>query len=56
MRAFITQYVLEELQFASIYFLKSAVATCLGQGRATALVADSGHNFTTITKVHDGFQ
>lgn len=56
MRALLTQYIFEVMEFSSIYFVKSAVASCLGQGRTTAIVADSGHNFTTISRVQDGYQ
>ena len=38
-----------------MFFLKSPVLSCFSTGRSTALVVDSGDNFTRTVAVHEGF-
>jgi actin-related protein len=45
----------DELRLSGVYFLKSSVAVAFSEGRSNAIVVDSGHNFTTISRVVDGF-
>lgn len=35
--------------------MKSSVATAYSEGRSNAIVVDSGQNFTTITRIIDGY-
>lgn len=51
----IAQIAFEKLNVANIYFLKSPVLSCFATGRSTAVVIDSGYNFTRVSAVHDGF-
>lgn len=38
-----------------MFYLKSPVLSCFSTGRSTALVVDSGANFTRTVAVHEGF-
>lgn len=54
-RESIAQFAFEKLGVANIYFLKTPVLSCFATGRSTAIVVDSGYNFTRVSAVHDGF-
>lgn len=47
--------VFEELHLSAIYFLKSSVAAAFSEGRTNAIIVDSGHNYTCVTRVVDGY-
>lgn len=38
-----------------MYFLKNSVATALSEAKNNTIVIDSGHNFTSISRVIDGY-
>jgi actin-related protein len=52
----VCQHLLDELNIQSVYFLKGSVSTNLAQGTTSGIVVDSGHHFTTVARVHDGYQ
>jgi len=55
MRLKLTEFLFERLQAPSIFLCKDAVLSSFACGRSTAIVLDSGAEFTTATPVHDGY-
>lgn len=45
----------EKLGCANVFYLKSPVLSCFATGRSTALVVDSGENYTRSVAVHEGY-
>lgn len=56
LRSWLCEFAFDELGATGIYFLSEATATCYSLGRSSGVVVDSGHNRTTITAVHEGYQ
>ena len=55
LRLKLTEYLFERLQAPSIFLCKDSVLSSFACGRSTAIVLDSGADFTTATPVHDGY-
>lgn len=51
----LTEFLFERLQAPSIFLCKDSVLSSFACGRSTAIVLDSGADFTTATPVHDGY-
>lgn len=52
----ITTMVFDELRLSGLYFIKSSVANTFSQGRTSAIVVDSGHTYTSVSRVLDGYE
>lgn len=50
-----SEFLFERLNVANVFFLKAPVLSCFATGRSSALVLDSGENFTRSVAVHEGF-
>jgi actin-related protein len=50
-----SEFLFEKLGVANVFYLKSPVLSCFSTGRSSALVVDSGHNFTRSVAVHEGY-
>ena len=55
LRLKMTEFLFERMQAPSIFLCKDAVLSSFACGRSTAIVLDSGADFTTATPVHDGY-
>ena len=55
LRVKLTQFLFEKLGAPSIFLCKDSVLSSFACGRSTALVLDSGADYTTATPVHDGY-
>jgi actin-like protein 6A len=55
LRLKLTEFLFERLQAPSIFLCKDSVLSSFACGRSTAIVLDSGLDFTTATPVHDGY-
>ena len=55
LRLKMTEFLFERMQAPSIFLCKDAVFSSFACGRSTAIVLDSGADFTTATPVHDGY-
>ena len=51
----LTEFLFERLQAPSIFLCKDSVLSAFSCGRSTAIILDSGSEFTTSTPVHDGY-
>ena len=51
----LTEFLFERLQAPSIFLCKDSVLSSFACGRSTAIVLDSGADYTTATPVHDGY-
>jgi actin-related protein len=48
--------VFDELRLSGLYFIKSSVANSFAHGRTSAIIVDSGHTFTCMSRVLDGYE
>lgn len=55
MRLKLTEFLFERLESPQIFLCKDAVLSSFACGRSTAIVLDSGADYTTATPVHDGY-
>ena len=55
LRLKMTEFLFERMQAPSIFLCKDSVLSSFACGRSTAIVLDSGADFTTATPVHDGY-
>lgn len=55
LRLKLTEFLFERLGVPSIFLCKDSVLSSFACGRSTAIVLDSGADFTTATPVHDGY-
>ena len=55
LRLKLTEFLFERMQSPSIFLCKDAVLSSFACGRSTAIVLDSGADYTTATPVHDGY-
>jgi len=55
LRLKMTEFLFERMQAPSIFLCKDSVLSSFACGRSTAIVLDSGSDFTTATPVHDGY-
>ncbi len=55
LRLKLTEFMFERLEAPSIFLCKDSVLSSFACGRSTAIVLDSGADFTTATPVHDGY-
>ncbi|KAF0976631.1 hypothetical protein FDP41_004530 [Naegleria fowleri] len=51
----LTSLIFETFNAPNFFLSKQPVLSCFANGKYTALVVDSGHNFTTVTPVLDGY-
>lgn len=51
----LTEFLFERLEAPSIFLCRDSVLSSFACGRSTAIVLDSGSEFTTATPVHDGY-
>jgi len=55
LRLKLTEFLFEKLEAPSIFLCKDSVLSSFACGRSTAIVLDSGAEFTTATPIHDGY-
>ena len=55
MRLKLTEFLFERMHAPSIFLCKDSVLSSFACGRSTAIVLDSGADYTTATPVHDGY-
>ena len=55
LRLKLTEFLFERFEAPSIFLCKDSVLSAFACGRSTAVVLDSGADFTTATPVHDGY-
>ena len=51
----LTEFLFERMQAPSMFLCKDSVLSSFACGRSTAIVLDSGSDYTTATPVHDGY-
>ena len=55
LRLKMTEFLFERMQAPSIFLCKDSVLSSFACGRSTAIVLDSGSDYTTATPVHAGY-